>query len=172
MRLLLPPSSIPCGLVRLNCLAWGLTLRLLIRKMWPWCSRFLIATQPSILYACLHATPPPPPRSPISLNTSTQSPLVELPHICLMLSGFKSNVSPKVRLVKPSLLAFTACFCSLWGMDCYTPATVAAGGRWERCDPYLALSYSCFQVTALDAQSGFYHIIWYSILSVIWKYPC
>lgn len=35
MCLLLPPSFIPCGLVRRNCLAWGLTLPLLIKTVCP-----------------------------------------------------------------------------------------------------------------------------------------
>lgn len=134
MRTLLPPSSIPHGLVRLNCLAWGLTLRLLIRKLWPWCSRFLIATQSNILYACLHVTPPPPPPMlPCLPHTSTQSPLMEYPHMWLMQSGLKSNLSPKFRLVKPSPLAFTALFCSfLCGMYSYTAVTLARFGLWGR----------------------------------------
>lgn len=140
MRLLFPPSSIPCGLVRLNCLAWGLTLRLVIRKLWPWCSRFLIATQPNILYASLHVTPLYPVRfSPHNF------PLVELSHVWLMISGFKSNLSPKVRLIKPVPLAFTAFFSPrrLWSMySFYSSRCVSfwlVRKRWERCDPYLTL---------------------------------
>lgn len=134
MRLLLPPSSIPCGLVRLNCLAWGLTLRLLIRKLCPWCSSFLIATQPYILYACLRACPLYTPPSP----------LTELPHVWLMQPGFTSNRSPKVRILKPSLFTFNAfsapseaCTVILRPLC----LILVSGGRWEQCDPCLTLRY-------------------------------
>lgn len=116
MRLLLPPFSIPCGLVRLNCLAWGLTLRLLIRKLCPWCSRFLIATQPNIVYACL--------------LPSWNYPIYST--VWLILSGFRSNLSPKVRHLKPSWLTFTAAFCSLRGIYSYTPVTVFYLGEWGK----------------------------------------
>lgn len=104
MCLLLPSSSIACGPVQLNYLAWGLRLRFLIRKLWPWCSCYLIENQLNILYACIHGTP----LHLLSLHTFTQSPHMELAHILLLLSGFKSNLKPKFRLVKPFPWAFAS----------------------------------------------------------------
>lgn len=125
-----PPYSIPRVLVRLNCLAWGLTLCRLIREPRLWCLRFLISTQHPVPLSVCHLTPSH--RPPALHITARRPPLNELPHIWLTLLEFRSNPSPKFRLWKPSPSALSLSYCSLWGMYSCSPVTVSPFDKWGR----------------------------------------
>lgn len=150
MRLRLPPSSIPCGLVRLNYLAWGLTLRRLIRKLCPWCSRILIAAQPNIMYAP-PTHPHIPPYPPICPNGITPC-MVDANWLHIKSKPQNSNSSTiSISIHWRTIILRPPCL------------ILVCWGRWEQCDPYLTLCsvQFAFKLFTLITQSDTVYYGWY-----------